>query len=120
MDFYPTILTLAGIQHEKNDGESLLPVLNNNKKLQRDELFWHFPHYHGSGWKPGSAIRNGDWKMVVHYEDERTELFNLAVDPGETADISIQNPDKVAELKAILDQKLAETNAKFPKVNEKF
>ncbi|MCA1759044.1 MAG: sulfatase-like hydrolase/transferase, partial [Bacteroidales bacterium] len=117
MDFYPTILNLAGIQHEKKDGESLLPVLTENKKLQRDELFWHFPHYHGSAWKPGSAIRKGDWKLVVHYEDNRMELFNLAKDPGELYDISIENPGKMAELTKLLDQKLEETGAQFPHPN---
>jgi arylsulfatase A-like enzyme len=120
MDFYPTILTLAGIQHEKNDGESLLPVLNENKKLQRDELFWHFPHYHGSGWKPGSAIRKGDWKLVVHYESEKAELFNLAEDPGETNDISERFFEKSNELKQTLEKKLVETNGKFPEVNKDF
>jgi arylsulfatase A-like enzyme len=120
MDFYPTILALAGIQHKKNNGESLLPILKLNEKLTRNELFWHYPHYHGSGWKPGSAIRQGDWKLVVHYESGKTELFYLGEDAGETSDISMQNPEKVAVLKIILDKKLAETNAKYPEVNTNF
>jgi arylsulfatase A-like enzyme len=114
MDFFPTILSLAGIQHEKNDGENLTPILKEDKNVQRDELFWHYPHYHGSGWKPGSALRKGDWKLVVHYENNTTELFNLKDDPGETMNIAKSNPEKVKELKAILDKKLAESNAKFP------
>jgi len=114
MDYFTTILNLAGIKHDKNDGENLLPVLTENKQLQRDELFWHYPHYHGSGWKPGSALRKGDWKLVVHYEDNRTELFNLAGDPGETTDVASENEARVAELKKILDNKLSESNAKFP------
>lgn len=120
MDYFNTILSLAGIQHEKNDGESLLPVLIENKKLQRDELFWHFPHYHGSAWKPGSAIRKGDWKLVVYYESEKTELFNLVEDPGEKNNVAEQNSCKVAELKSILNWKLAETNARFPEANKNF
>ncbi len=114
MDFFTTILNIAGIQHEKNDGENLLPVLAENKQLQRDELFWHFPHYHGSGWKPGSALRKGDWKLVLHYENNKTELFNLASDPGETTDVSSENEAKVVEMKKILYTKLAESKAKFP------
>ena len=51
---------------------------------------------------------------MVHYEDNRTELFNLADDPGETTDLAGQNTAKVAELKKILETKLAESNAKFP------
>ncbi|MDX1283812.1 MAG: sulfatase [Draconibacterium sp.] len=117
MDYFTTILNLANVEHEKNDGENLLPVLTENKSLNRDELFWHFPHYHGSTWKPGSALRKGDWKLVVHYEDERTELFNLAEDPGEINNISEENPEKTDELRAILDMKLADTDAKFPVPN---
>jgi arylsulfatase A-like enzyme len=114
MDYFTTILNIAGVEHDKNDGENLLPLLKENKPLARDELFWHYPHYHGSAWKPGSALRKGDWKLIVHYEDKRTELFNLAGDPGETTDIANEYPQKVIELKEILDKKLKETNAKFP------
>lgn len=117
MDYFTTILNLAEIQHEKNDGESLLPILTEGKQIARDELFWHYPHYHGSAWKPGSALRKGDWKLVVHYENNRTELFNLAEDPSETTDIAAENPKKVKELKTILDTKLADSGAKFPMVN---
>jgi arylsulfatase A-like enzyme len=117
MDYFTTILNLAGIEHEKNDGENLFPILSENKELNRDELFWHYPHYHGSTWKPGSALRKGDWKLLVHYEDERTELFNLAEDPSETKDISKDNPDKAQELKSLLDKYLVDSNAKFPTIN---
>ena len=120
MDFYTTILSIAGIQHEKNDGENLLPVLSENKVLNRDELFWHFPHYHGSGWKPGSAMRKGDWKLVVHYENKQTELFNLADDPGETTDISENYPGKTVELRKILNARLTDSDAKLPLPNQNF
>ncbi len=117
MDYFTTILNIAGVEHANNDGVNLLPILAKNGTIDRDELFWHYPHYHGSAWKPGSALRKGDWKIVVHYEDNRTELFNLADDPGETTNLAGQNPTKVAELKKILDAKLADSGAKFPEMN---
>lgn len=120
MDYFTTILNLAGIEHQAYDGENLLPVLTKNAAIKRDELFWHFPHYHGSAWKPGSALRKGDWKLVVHYENNRTELFNLKDDPGETTDISASLPEKTIELSELLNKKLSETNAKFPKPNPQF
>lgn len=120
MDFFPTVLTLAGIQHNKNDGENLLPVLIDDNPLQRDELFWHFPHYHGSAWKPGSALRKGEWKLITFYEDDRTELFNLKNDPGELNDVSEQFPVKTKELKNLLPKILKESNAKFPQSNPNF
>ena len=74
--------------------------------------YWEF---HEKGGR--KALRKGDWKLVVHYEDNRTELFNLADDLGETTDISKNYPEKVAELKKVLDAKLADSNAKFPTQN---
>lgn len=117
MDFFTTILNLAGVEHNDNDSVNLTPLLTKEKPLDRDILFWHYPHYHGSAWKPGSAIRKGNWKLVVHYEDNSTELFNLSNDPGETTNIAKDNPGKVTELKKQLEKKLAETHAKFPEPN---
>lgn len=120
MDFFPTILTLAGIQHVKNDGENLLPVLINEKPFKHSNLFWHFPHYHGSAWKPGSALRKGDWKLITFYEDNRTELFNLKNDPSESKDISEQFPEITSDIKEHLFNLLEKSDAKFPKPNPYF
>ncbi len=120
MDFFPTLLGIAGVQHEKNDGENLLPILTEKIPLKRNSLFWHYPHYHGSAWKPGSALRQGDWKLIYFYEDERTELFNLKDDPQETTDIAAENPQKVSKLKKLLDEDLQASGAKFPIPNPDF
>lgn len=120
MDFFTTALNLAGIEHHPNDGINLVPLLTGEKATGRETLFWHFPHYHGSAWKPGSALRQGDWKLVVHYESNRTELFNLADDPGEKTNLAENMPGKTTEIKELLDKKLSETNAKFPQPNPDF
>ena len=120
MDYFTTILNLAKIEHNSNDGENLVPCLTKNETLKRDELFWHFPHYHGSAWTPGSAIRKGDWKLVYFYEDKRTELYNLANDPGESTDLANQFPEKTNELKNMLTKKLEDSNAKFPVSNPNY
>nr|MBI1229296.1 DUF4976 domain-containing protein [Cytophagales bacterium] len=114
MDFFPTILSLAGVPHAPEDGKSLVPLLTGQGPLDRDELFWHYPHYHGSAWKPGSAIRKGDWKLIYTYEDTVVQLYNLADDPGETTDVSATFADRTTELKQALMQRLKETGAKFP------
>ena len=57
---------------------------------------------------------------MVHYEDKQEELFNLRLDPSETNDVSAENIEKVNELRKILNEKLAESNAKFPEVNPDF
>jgi arylsulfatase A-like enzyme len=120
MDFFTTILSLAKVEHNTNDGKNLLPILTEQKPIDRDLLFWHYPHYHGSAWKPGSAVRRGDWKLIFYYENNLTELFNLVDDPGERVDLSVRFPEKTVELKKLLDSLLTETNARFPQPNPNF
>ena len=119
-DFFSTILSIAGIEHQNNDGENLLPLLTGKGTVERDALFWHYPHYHGSAWTPGSAIRKGDWKLVTFYEDNRTELFDLKEDPGETKDVAAEFPQKTEELKQKLIRLLHESSARFPENNPNF
>ncbi|MCB0731108.1 MAG: sulfatase, partial [Ignavibacteriae bacterium] len=77
MDFFPTLLELACLDNipiENIDGKSLVPLLNGENQIDREAIFWHFPHYHGSMWTPGSAIRKGKWKLVEFYETGEIEL----------------------------------------------
>lgn len=121
MDLYPTILDFVGLKkipEQHKDGESLYSLIREGKKLDRESLFFHFPHYHGSAWTPGSAIRKGDWKLIHFYEDGQNELYNLARDFGERNDLSGTHPDKLAELKKDLLQLQKAALAKEPKRNE--
>ena len=109
MDFFPTMLELAGLPLRPKlhaDGRSLLPELAGNKGEARP-LYWHYPHYHGSTWTPGASIRDGDWKLIKFYDYEKVELYNLKNDPSESKDLSKQNPKiaKDLENKLIVWQK---------------
>jgi arylsulfatase A-like enzyme len=120
-DFFPTLIEMAGLasnSNESQDGCSLVPILNGNKELQRESLLWYFPHYHGSGWRPGAAVRVGDWKLIEFYDHEKIELYHIANDPEEKNELSESHPDKVVELKATLEQMLKNTNASPPISNE--
>ena len=84
-DFYPTLLGLAGQKiapGKDRDGVSLVPLLS-GRTLDRGPLFWHYPHYSNQGGPPAGAIRDGDWKLIEWFEDDRLELYNLREDPGE-------------------------------------
>jgi hypothetical protein len=49
------------------------------------------------------AVRRGDWKLVkLALLPGKTELFDLAKDPGEKTDLSEQFPDIVRDLEARL------------------
>ena len=122
-DYYPTILDLAGLPLQPSqhiDGISILPVLKKSKIVERGAIFWHYPHYHGSTWTPGAAIRSGDWKLIEFYHNEQTELYNLKDDPGETDDVSDTFPKKRDELKLLLKKMQDETGALFPGDNPGF
>lgn len=119
-DLYPTVLALAElpvIPQQHLDGLSLLPLLGGKKELDREAVFWHYPHYHGSSWTPGAAIRSGDWKLIEFYHWGKTELYNLKNDPAEKIDLSEEYPEKVDELKIQLGKFQRETNAVMPSVN---
>ncbi len=120
-DLFPTILDFAGIKYNINiDGISLTPILKGQSEIDREDIFWHFPHYHGSLWKPGSAIRSGDWKLVFHYESNNTELFNLKEDPGEINDLSLLFEEKKQILLNKLNNLKNETNANKVSINPNF
>mgnify|MGYP000002866023 CR=1 FL=1 len=104
-DFFPTILDLVGLPQQPKlhaDGTSLLPSLKGEELKTDRPLCWHYPHYHGSTWTPGAAIRDGNWKLIELYEFRKTELYNLKEDLGETRELSASHPEKLAELKAKL------------------
>ena len=101
-DWTPTLLEACGVKSpEKFDGLSLVKLLEGGE-LSFRPLFWHFPHYTNQGGRPGGVAREGNWKLIEHFEDGRVELFDLAKDAGETRDLSQVVPKRTAELKAKL------------------
>ena len=83
-------------------------------------LFWDYPHYHGSGWTPGAAIRKGDWKLIHWYESDEIELYNLAADAEESVDVSEKFPDKKQSLLAELNKQISDNKGQFPKPNQNY
>jgi arylsulfatase A-like enzyme len=119
-DFYPTILELASLPFKPEqhiDGISLAKYISSRESPGREILFWHYPHYHSSGWTPGSAIRKGDWKLVEFFETGVVELYNLAEDRGESHDLSLSYPEVTVELLNDLHRLQKETGACFPTLN---
>jgi arylsulfatase A-like enzyme len=78
-------------------------LLKGGKTLEREAIYWHFPHYSNHGMQsPGGAIRSGDYKLLEYYENGTVQLFNLRDDLGEQRDLSRSEPERAAALRAKL------------------
>jgi len=122
-DFYPTILDLLGLQPKAGqivDGVSIVSLLEQTGTPERDALFWHYPHYSGQGGNPCGAVRQGDWKLIQFYEDNHTELYNLAADLGEKENLTSRYPDRAAGLQRRLQDWLKSVDAQMPVANPDF
>ncbi len=115
-DFYPTLLKMVGLPlmpKQHTGGVSIVPLLQ-QKSLKSRSLYWHYPHYGNQGGSPGSAIRNGDWKLIHWYENDRYELFNLKNDLAEKNNLLTTQPEKAKKLKAELANWLTKQGALYP------
>lgn len=87
-DLFPTLTDICGISDdnpEKLDGVSFKThLLEQTDFPDRDIFFGYEP-------KLGTAMRRGDWKMII--KEENVQLFNLKLDPQETTNVADQQPD---------------------------
>jgi arylsulfatase A-like enzyme len=119
-DFYPTILEMANLPvktQQHMDGISLVPLLTGIKALNREAIYWHYPHYSNQGDRPGGVVRAGDFKLIEHYEDNQIELYNLREDIGETRDLAQKLPEKATQLKKMLHEWRNSVDAQMPTPN---
>jgi arylsulfatase A len=116
-DYAPTMAELAGTTMGNIDGKSFVKALHGASNIGRNEIFWHYPHYSPQLGKPSAAIRRGDDKLILFFEDNHVELYNLKTDIGETNDLAAAQPQKAASMKKRLEEWLRETNAQIPMPN---
>ena len=124
IDILPTIQQILDInRHDPNikpDGISIFSLMKNpDKQLNREYLFWHYPHYYNTT-SPVSSARQGDWKLLEYFEDMHVELNNLKDDPSEMNDLSEAMPDKAQEILNALHDWRQEVNAQLPITNPNY
>lgn len=99
IDVMPTLLGLAGAKGSDDhpfDGTDVWSTLTGQAISPRAEYLIQVEAIRG-------AIRQGDWKLVrMATLPGRTELFNLANDPGEQHNLATRHPDIVKKLDARL------------------
>jgi len=116
MDITPTLLDFAGVSHPGNtyNGKSIHSLEGSSLKsfLSGDEATPHKEN-HVVGWElfGQKAIRQGNWKLlwlsskpkwlVQPAGADKWGLYNLAVDPGETNDLSMLEPEKLKQMQSL-------------------
>jgi arylsulfatase A-like enzyme len=124
LDFYPTILEMAGCELPVDkvvDGVSLVSLITKKQKLNRDAVYWHFPAYlqtylYATPWRttPAGVIRKGNWKLIEFFEDDKLELYNLKDDISESTNVAEKFPQKLKVLHTQMKQWRQELNAPVP------
>jgi len=100
MDLMPTFIELAGARYPDDKvpmlGESTWGYLSGESETVHDADYVMTFAY-----QQRAFVRQGDWKLMTLEQpfDERDfALYNVVDDPGETTDLSLQYPEKRAEL----------------------
>jgi arylsulfatase A-like enzyme len=104
-DVYPTCMAMAGLiapNADEIDGKACWAAMENNEPTPVDAVYYL--------WEDGDMIRTAKWKLFRYLN--RTELYDIENDPGETTDISAQHPETVRELTEQLDEWMAANQIK--------
>ncbi len=119
-DFYSTILEMTGLSllpEQHQDGESIMPLLTQKGKLEREAICWHYSHYGNQGGTQGSSVRMGDFKLIEFFEDRRLELYNLKKDIKEEYNLKEELPDIADRIQKMLNEWRKSVGALIPEVN---
>jgi len=127
VDWFPTLVKLAGGSIEQSnplDGKDVWPMLSEGKPSPHDAIL--------SVQTPErAALRMGDWKLLLNASDkiadgmpesapelqrgakrraaaqaEKVELYNLAADVSESKNLAASDPQRVAAMRAKLNELL--------------
>jgi arylsulfatase A-like enzyme len=124
MDVFATVANILGTGGAKDyhqDGANLLPLLEGDAEgLNREALYWHYPHYHPGGASPYSAVRQGNYKLIEFHEDQRLELYDLEKDIGEENNLISEVPEVANDLYNRLEAWRKQVNAQMPLPNPQY
>lgn len=118
IDFGPTLLDLAGVNiPEDMQGESLKPILMDQKDKIREGIYYHYYEYpvpHAV--KRHYGIRNERYKLIHFYDDiDKWELYDLKKDRFEMNNL-IDSQDYV-KVKNELMKELKKLQVKYDDTN---
>ena len=103
VDVMPTVLEVLGLPPaEAVNGRSLMPLIRGEVGTHRDAIMLS-----ESTWNAARGVRTPEWKLITYlqctiYGRGGVELYNLADDPDEQANVAELHPEVVDDLTARL------------------
>lgn len=104
-DIYPTLCEMAGFEiPESVQSSSLLPLMDGKADKVRDDLFLAYSNQQ-------RALVKDSYKYIMYNVGSvfTEQLFNLEEDPGEMKNLASEMPEKAAEMKALLAERMKES-----------
>ncbi len=127
MDFLPTIMEALDVSYpdefdqELLDGVSLTGLIENpDSTMERDAIYWHYPHYHSMGAQPYSAVLARGWKLIERHTDGGIELYNLEGDIHEDNNRAKTEEAITSELLSRLNDWRKSVGAQMPVSNKSY
>jgi arylsulfatase A len=136
VDLLPTLCAITGIatpQDRHLDGASIVPLLTGDPIQRSRPLYWQFNQAQG---EPKVVMRMGDWKILARLTGSEPprgadlteeamraiktaeltgfELYNLREDVGEKNELSHREPQRLAEMAAMLQERYHEVREESP------
>jgi uncharacterized sulfatase len=110
VDLAPTLLTACGLKAPENmSGVSLLDTAAGKGPLKRDAVFGEIYVHTAIKLEDPRVnlthrwIRTGDWKLIVPVKEGKPELYNLADDPQERANLAAARVEVAERLRKRLE-----------------
>ena len=122
VDIMATLVDLTGAAYPRTnpsgdptvpmEGESLVPIFTGRNVQARQGPL-------GFEWRDGKALRHGPLKIVKH-GDEEWALFDIDLDPGETTDLSVAQPEALGDMEIRYQAWYERISQLSPVVNDDF
>lgn len=125
IDYFPTLMELTAIECSNQvkkgfDGKSVVSLLKPQGTIDRNAIFWHYPHYHPGGSVPHSVVRKGKWRLLHNIYTGEYELYNLEKDIGEKQNLADTEVEIKEELIQELENWKEKVDAQMPLPNPDF